>query len=234
MLYDTVQSSYLRTCLKGLWVTLLRGCSYGERARAPTTNSRCPDLLISRMCKHFAPPQISCLWILEICLASAPSPTWIIVAMPLPFRPPGRDWLCGFWNISFILFILHYWKCFIISLSFLFLHRFYYLYHTIFIPLIYKTADTEDNSTHPFELETSTPPPPPPPVVLKGCVNWTSRSQRTLSRQRGGGGGLSRKGAPVPVPVTHPFDIMIRQMWQDHSIVKKFMTYWSWSWMTSG
>ena len=58
---------------KGYGWPLLRGCSYGERACAPTTNYRCPlppppppqcltkshalclDLLISRVCKHFAP-----------------------------------------------------------------------------------------------------------------------------------------------------------------------------------
>ena len=41
-MYDKVQSSYLRTCLRGLWVTLLRWCSYGERARSPTINYRFP------------------------------------------------------------------------------------------------------------------------------------------------------------------------------------------------
>ena len=78
-----------------------------------------------------------------------------------------------------------------------------------------KTADTEDYSTHPFEKS----PPPPPPGCLEWVrlYNWTSRSQRTFSRQPGGGGGFYRKGAPVPVPpppprpnpapFTHPFDI---------------------------
>ena len=60
-----------------------------------------------------------------------------------------------------------------------------------------KTADTEDYST----TLSKQPPPPPPlslPVVSKGCVNWTSRSQRTLSRQPGGYYLESVRPSPFP------------------------------------
>ena len=49
---------------------------------------------------------------------------------------------------------------------------------------------------------------PTTPVISKGCENWTSRSQCTLSRHPGEliSKGCARPRFP-PVPVTHPFDI---------------------------
>ena len=50
---------------------------------------------------------------------------------------------------------------------------------------------TERGWAQPFEIS---PPPPPPPVVSKGFVESGKFNKRATSRQRGGGGGLSRKG----------------------------------------
>ena len=160
---------------------------------------------------------------------SAPPPpsTWKIVATPvLPFRQPGKDWLCVF-NAYFIypIYFAQIKMFHIISLSFLFRLRSIIFFTPSLnkneeparwnleekkrtqLVQFYKTADTQKYSTHPFE----TSPPPPPP----GCLEVAHLLNSPLSThpfETTGGGGYLERVCPSrlpprshPVPATPPF-----------------------------
>ena len=69
----------------------------------------------------------------------------------------------------------------------------------------YKTADTEDYSTHPFE----TSPPPPPPLSRSGAFIELPAFNAPFWDNRGGGGLISKgcarpRSHPVPIPFPQP------------------------------